>query len=37
MQPDLVKKVENSFYVDDLVTGADDVDKAFGFTQNVSN
>ena len=31
MQPDLVKKVENSFYVDDLVTGADDVDKAFGF------
>ena len=31
MQPDLVKKVKNFFYVDDLVTGADDVDKAFGF------
>ena len=30
-QPDLVKKVENSFYVDDLVTGADNVMEAFGF------
>ena len=30
-QPNLVKKMENSLYVDDLVTGADNVDKAFDF------